>query len=297
MISRYFLQFRHFSTQNIYRFGSSSSSSKSFNEIKHYRIPPRLPYVNGYVNDFREDRPILSTIKYRNRELQIELLDENDTGLVGQLYADQFMKENSMVCALNGTPEELAQFFYDDVASKLSSNMSMLVKDGDKCIGYHVVDKIERENFDNYFSNGTHMEKPYLDFKDNYAEDIKNGRFESEKANTIAALLNAPFSQTLRFLPQDVNCLLYFEVVGIDKNYQNCGIFPELVRLMTKIGKENGCDYGVVYSIAKESANISLKVWKHLFTFPYDKFKVDGKVIFKNLSDGAKGIVVTYTKL
>lgn len=50
--------------------------------------------------------------------------------------------------------------------------MSMLVKDGDKCIGYHVVDKIERENFDIYFSNGTHMEKPYLDFKDNYAEGL-----------------------------------------------------------------------------------------------------------------------------
>uniref|UniRef100_A0A914YQT5 Uncharacterized protein n=1 Tax=Panagrolaimus superbus TaxID=310955 RepID=A0A914YQT5_9BILA len=99
--------------------------------------------------------------------------------------------------------------------------MSMLVKDGDKCIGYHVVDKIEKDNFDSYFTNGSYMENPHLDFKDNYAEDIKNGPFNSHKANTIATLLDAPFAQTLRFLPKDVNCLLYFEVVGIDKNYQN----------------------------------------------------------------------------
>uniref|UniRef100_A0A914YU31 Uncharacterized protein n=1 Tax=Panagrolaimus superbus TaxID=310955 RepID=A0A914YU31_9BILA len=69
MLSRYFLSFRSFSGQNIYRFASSTSSStKTGNEIqKHYRIPPRLPYIDGYLNDFRTDRPILSTINYKDK--------------------------------------------------------------------------------------------------------------------------------------------------------------------------------------------------------------------------------------
>uniref|UniRef100_A0AC35F6N9 Uncharacterized protein n=1 Tax=Panagrolaimus sp. PS1159 TaxID=55785 RepID=A0AC35F6N9_9BILA len=277
MFSRCVLHFRPiFFSQNALRLSSTSSSSLKpiqKREIKkHYPVPPRLRYVNGYLKDFRDDRRVLSVLNFKDkydveRKLQIELLDENDIGLVGQYFTDVFMNNCSMVKALDGTYEEMAPFFYDDIASILPNKMSMIVKDDDKVVGYHILDKIERDNFDKYFTNGSHMDKPYLDFKDNYAEDIKNGPFESIKANRLAAALNAPFSQTLRFVPKHINCILYFEAVGIDKHYQN---------------------------VAAESARISLNVWDHLFTFPYEKFKEDGKIIFDNLSDGAKGIVVTY---
>uniref|UniRef100_A0A914PRB7 N-acetyltransferase domain-containing protein n=1 Tax=Panagrolaimus davidi TaxID=227884 RepID=A0A914PRB7_9BILA len=271
MFSRCVLHFRPiFFSQNALRLSSTSSSLKPIQkrEIKkHYPVPPRLRYVNGYLKDFRDDRRILSILNFKDkydveRKLQIELLDENDIGLVGQYFTDVFMNNCSMIKALgefaDGTYEEMAPFFYDDLASKLPNKMSMIVKDDDKVVGYHIMDKIERDNFDKYFTNGSHMDKPYLDFKDNYAEDIKNGPFESIKANRLAAAINAPLSQTLRFVPKHINCILYFEAVGIDKHYQNAGLFPELVRLMHKIAYEHGCEYGVVYSVAAESARISL---------------------------------------
>uniref|UniRef100_A0A914Q447 Uncharacterized protein n=1 Tax=Panagrolaimus davidi TaxID=227884 RepID=A0A914Q447_9BILA len=303
MFSRYVLHFRPiFFSQNALRLSSTSSSFKPIQkrEIKkHYPVPPRLRYVNGYLKDFRDDRLILSILHFKDkydieRKLRIELLDENDIGLVGQYFTDVFMNNCSMVKALDGTYEEMARFFYDDIASKLPNKMSMIVKDDDKVVVYHILDKIERDNFDKYFTNGSHMDKPYLDFKDNYAEDVKSDPFESIKANRLAVALDAPFSQTLRFVPEHINCILYFEAVGIDKHYLNAGLFPELVRLMHKIAFGHGCEYGVVYSGAAKSSRISLNVWDHLFTFPYEKFKEDGKFVFDALSDGAKGIVVTY---
>lgn len=122
MIARFVLPFRPkfvaISPQIVCRFAFSSFSSSSTKpaplkptkvknpEIKHYPIPSRLPYIDGYLKDYRTDRLILSTIDYKDRsgeerKLQIELLDEFDIALVGQLFADHFMKDCSMVTALS----------------------------------------------------------------------------------------------------------------------------------------------------------------------------------------------------
>lgn len=72
----------------------------------------------------------------------------------------------------DGTYEELAPFFFDDVAPRLPSKLSMLVKDGDKAVGFNLVDYVEKEDFGKYFTNGTPMENPVLEIKDDYAEGV-----------------------------------------------------------------------------------------------------------------------------
>ena len=53
-----------------------------------------------------------------------------------------------------------------------------------------------------------------------YFSEIKNGPYESHKANQLITVLDVPVRQSLRFLPPDVNRILYFEATGIGKEYQ-----------------------------------------------------------------------------
>ena len=116
----------------------------------------------------------------------------------------------------------------------------MLVKDGDKAVGFNLVDYVEKEDFGKYFTNGTPMENPVLEIKDDYAEgvfhflfiirfiflkasvflDIQKGPYKSHLSNQLLGVLEIPVSQTLRFLPPDVNRILFHEAVGLYKEYQ-----------------------------------------------------------------------------
>ena len=88
------LQFRAISTSNVCRFAS----------VKKYPVPPRQEYVDGYLQDFRTDRQLVKTVNSNSgekKQLRVEILDEADLPMIGQMVCDHFMKHISIVSELS----------------------------------------------------------------------------------------------------------------------------------------------------------------------------------------------------
>uniref|UniRef100_A0AC35F3R2 Uncharacterized protein n=1 Tax=Panagrolaimus sp. PS1159 TaxID=55785 RepID=A0AC35F3R2_9BILA len=283
---------------NFVRFSSTSSEAST----KDYPVPPRLKYIDGYIRDSRNDRKLRDTFIFgtkngETKELRIEIADEKDIPLVVQSYGDLFLEEVNIYRHLNSTYDEFAQLFFNRKSGMLSKGLSYIIKDEDKVVGFSLGDIYDISHIDDEFRKQLYSKDAKIEFKDDYAEDIKNAEGDTEKAKKIYAFFEPAMLQTIHFIPPDRKKIFLYESTGIKKDYQKSNLYLTLVDLMHKSAKEKGCDYSVSYCVAKASARQASKFCDHLFSFPFDKFKANGKVVFDSLHDGAKALEVYGLKL
>uniref|UniRef100_A0AC34FLV8 N-acetyltransferase domain-containing protein n=1 Tax=Panagrolaimus sp. ES5 TaxID=591445 RepID=A0AC34FLV8_9BILA len=274
-----------------------NNASRFSASTTNYPIPPRLPYIDGFIRDTRNDRKLRSIFNFKSKncetkKLRIEIADEKDIPLVVQSCADLFINDVNLYKHLNPTYDDLSQLYFDKKAKMFSSGVNFVVKDEDKVVAFTIGDIYDLKDIPEKYQTFRYSKDAKFEFKDDYAEDIKNAQGNTEKARIINAFFEPSKSQIYKFVPSDIRKFFLYEATGIHENYRKSFLYRTLFDYMCEDARKNGAEYMITYCLAIASARQVAKDSDLLIKFPYNRFKENGKIIFYDMCDGAEALEV-----
>uniref|UniRef100_A0AC34F5X8 Uncharacterized protein n=1 Tax=Panagrolaimus sp. ES5 TaxID=591445 RepID=A0AC34F5X8_9BILA len=264
-------------------------------------IPPRLENENGFLIDTRSgQRELVEEFKPEGTDkiIRFEIADEKDRAMIGQFFVDLYNKSCSMFSCLNPSYEDTAPFVFNILDHVLDKRASIIAFDGNKMIGFSLNNFHTPEELAKLYPRGLCEENPIFEIKDDYGKDIDKGPFPTRKGNQIESLCDEAYSQTGKFLPKDIKNFAVAEAVGVHPEYFRIKVFVRMMQLSEEIFRKKDCNYLAGYCAVTSSLNYCNKRgYKTVSVFPYDRFKDNNEVVFKDLADKAHGLYVTILKL
>uniref|UniRef100_A0A914ZAC6 N-acetyltransferase domain-containing protein n=1 Tax=Panagrolaimus superbus TaxID=310955 RepID=A0A914ZAC6_9BILA len=276
-----------------------------FGKLTREYLPELIPWTSEgrYLIDKRQkgDRKELDfkwTLK-DGRNIRFEIADEYDLVLVAQQMNDGFVREVNLCKALDSKFNDFAAIHFEMIKRCLPFRGSLLGFHENKLVCFRIIRYIESCDFEAAFGPplkpGT---EPKVVFKSDYANDITKLPSKNEKCKIIWNFLFTCEHQINQFIPVGTKKIAFGEAVFVHSDFQSRSIGKAICHASEELAHLNGCEYIANITVAKNSSNIAFrKNFQRLFAFPYDKYIVDGKIVFKNLEDDATEANVFLGKL
>uniref|UniRef100_A0A7E4UT20 N-acetyltransferase domain-containing protein n=1 Tax=Panagrellus redivivus TaxID=6233 RepID=A0A7E4UT20_PANRE len=224
------------------------------------------------------------------RTVRFEIADERDTDLIAGQFIDGFIRQSSVFRAINATREDLHDIMYDLTEQVLPSGGTLLAFNEDKLAGFRLVRYVQHDEIPKLYGPlskpGDPPAVPF--FPEDYGNLIDSMPWKGFASKLLAAIMYVPEHQMGKFLPHDIKNLAFGEIINVHDDFQGYQIGTYLSALSEKMAIENDCNYVANITIATASSKIAEKKgYKVLYSQPYDKFYIHGKLLFQNLYDGA----------
>uniref|UniRef100_A0A7E4VH39 N-acetyltransferase domain-containing protein n=1 Tax=Panagrellus redivivus TaxID=6233 RepID=A0A7E4VH39_PANRE len=261
-------------------------------EQKNYIIDARKPGERQQYGDVH--------VLKDGRSIRFEIADEKDTELVAEQFIDGFLKHTSILRAMNAKREDLGDLMYGMTREILPSGGTLLGLHENKVACFRMVRYVQHDKLEEMYGplSKPGDPTPVPVFPEDYGALIDAVPEGSFPARVITVMLTVPERQLGKFLPLDIKNLAFGEAVNVHQEFQQNDLGTHISALSEKLAVENGCNYIGNITVAAASSRIAAKKgFKVLYSMPYDKFYVHGKLIFKNLWDGATASNLNLGKL
>uniref|UniRef100_A0A7E4WB82 N-acetyltransferase domain-containing protein n=1 Tax=Panagrellus redivivus TaxID=6233 RepID=A0A7E4WB82_PANRE len=265
----------------------SSTVPKAIYRIDTRKIGEREQY--GDVHVLRDGR----TIRY-------EIADEKDVDLITEQFVDGFVKHTNIVHAMNATHDDLREHTYELTRGILPSRGTLLGFYENKLACFRLVRYVQHDDIVKMYGplSKPGDPTPVPSFPDDYGTLIDAVPLNNFPARVVTVLLTVMEQQLGKFLPLDVKNLAFGEAVNVHAAFQKQDLGTHISALSEKLAVENGCNYIANITVATASSRIAAKKgFRVLYSMPYNKFYVHGKLIFQNLNDGATAANLNLGKL
>uniref|UniRef100_A0A7E4V5S7 N-acetyltransferase domain-containing protein n=1 Tax=Panagrellus redivivus TaxID=6233 RepID=A0A7E4V5S7_PANRE len=260
---------------------------------------PQVEYTSdGFVVDSNPgQRKVLlkewiSPVSGRNFRLERAIPEDYD--ILTALWIRNFNETCNVVKLLKTEEREWLPVMGPMAANALQFPATVLAFEENKLVGSSHCSIQYAPDFDGRF--GAYpvlgVDNPHLIIKADYAKDVARFTF-TPKVNTILAFLQTLEFNMLQFYPNGIKKQAYLEASNVHPLRQQDGIGTVIIgQLVHEVFKQD-CDIISTIAVATGTTRIAQKAgYDILFQFPYEHYKVNGKVVFTDMYDGAKAASV-----
>uniref|UniRef100_A0A7E4V6M2 N-acetyltransferase domain-containing protein n=1 Tax=Panagrellus redivivus TaxID=6233 RepID=A0A7E4V6M2_PANRE len=266
---------------------AKASADVNYNPIK--RVPKCDDGFYRKANPLVDGTVLLRKFKSKTgREIDYVLATPEDRNLVATFSSEIYAKYNSCCAHYKVKPEELDGLNAPATDQMLENGKIYCAYDGDKLIGCSYNSFNYEDKFEEMFNGEMPgMKDPKFIVKEDYAEEFNNQPF-TPGVNYYLTMLDIVQPQTGKFLPAGIKGFGVMEGAMIHSEYQKEGIFQPMFDFAETAFKEAGIYHLAGYCIATGTRKIlSRGGFETIYILNYDDFKVNGKPVYSNLSDGA----------